>query len=44
LVNQKLNAGSYEYKWSAIDLPSGVYFYRIEAGTFIQAKKMVLIK
>ncbi|RPI13888.1 MAG: T9SS C-terminal target domain-containing protein [Ignavibacteriae bacterium] len=44
LVNQKQNAGEYEIEWNAADYPSGVYFYKLEAGDFSQTKKMVLMK
>lgn len=44
LVNETLEPGSYSYKWNASQLSSGIYFYRINAGSFVQTKKMVLIK
>jgi hypothetical protein len=44
LVDQNMNAGSYKVDWNASEFPSGVYFYRIEAGDFTQTKKMILIK
>jgi hypothetical protein len=44
LVNEFKKAGSYDVKFDGTSLASGVYFYRIEAGPFIEAKKMVLIK
>ncbi len=44
LVNEELNAGSYEYKFDAGNLPSGVYFYKLETDNFVQTKKMVLLK
>ncbi len=44
LVNQSLNAGSYEVEWNASALPSGIYFYRLSAGEFSETKKMNLIK
>lgn len=44
LVNEKLDAGSYNVKWSAHDLSSGIYFYKIEAGKHKDVKKMILIK
>ena len=44
LVNEKLNAGVYEYEWNGINLPSGVYFYKLEAENFIETKRMVLVK
>ena len=44
LVNQQLNPGTYEVSWDASVYPSGVYYYRLESGTFTQTRKMVLIK
>lgn len=44
LINEELQAGSYKIYWDATNYPSGVYFYKLEAGTFIQSKKMVLLK
>ncbi len=49
LVNQKQNAGQYEIQWNGIDdrgreSASGVYFYRLSAGDFIQIRKMIFLK
>jgi photosystem II stability/assembly factor-like uncharacterized protein len=44
LVSDKLSAGSYSYEWDAINLASGVYLYRLQAGGFVKTQKMVLIK
>ena len=44
LVNENLKAGKYEVVYNAVNLPSGVYFYRIAAEGFSETKKMVLIK
>lgn len=45
LVNNEFKqAGRYVVEFNALNYASGVYFYRIEAGDFVQAKKMVLIK
>jgi hypothetical protein len=42
--NQQLAPGKYEHKFSAANLASGVYFYRLETGHFSDVKKMILIK
>jgi hypothetical protein len=44
VVNEKLNAGTYEVKFDGSNLPSGIYFYRLETGSFSEVKRMVLIK
>ncbi|HWA06489.1 MAG TPA: T9SS type A sorting domain-containing protein, partial [Ignavibacteria bacterium] len=44
LVSEQLTAGSYIYDWNAIDYPSGIYYYKLQAGEFSETKKMVLIK
>jgi hypothetical protein len=44
LVNEDKKAGSYNYKFDASKLSSGVYFYKITANDFVQSKKMILLK
>ncbi len=44
VVNEVKRAGNYTVKFNASLLSSGIYFYKIIAGSFIQTKKMVLIK
>ena len=44
LVNAQQNAGRYEVQLDGTILPSGVYIYRVEAGTFVSVKKMMLLK
>jgi len=44
LVNEIKPAGSYEVTFYAGNLPSGVYFYKLQAGSFIETRKMVLLK
>ena len=44
LASEELSAGTYNYIWDAADLTSGIYFYGLQAGDFIQTKKMVLLK
>ena len=42
--NQLRNAGEHQINFSANNLPSGVYLYRLEAGNFSQARRMILLK
>jgi hypothetical protein len=49
LVNQYLSPGTYEVDFEGSNLPSGVYYYRLDASTslsvtYTETKKMVLIK
>ncbi len=44
LVNGTLGAGQHEIQFDAATLPSGAYFYRIEAGDFVQMRQMLLLK
>lgn len=44
LVNESLDAGSFEYTLNASNLPSGIYFYKLEADGFSEVKKMILVK
>ena len=44
ITNSYYSRGTFNVNWNASSYASGVYFYRIEAGTFNQVKKMVLLK
>ncbi len=44
LVNEQLKPGTYEVNWNAANVPSGVYFYKLQSGDFIETKKMSLVK
>ena len=44
LVNDFVPAGAYKIHWNASRFASGVYFYRMEAGQFVQTQKMILLK
>ncbi|MGQ9804546.1 MAG: T9SS type A sorting domain-containing protein [Chlorobiales bacterium] len=44
LVNRRMEAGVHTVNFNATNLSSGVYFYRLQSGSFVQTKKMMLIK
>ena len=44
IVNEELSEGSYTRQWNAQRISSGVYFYRIRAGNFVETKKMILLR
>jgi flagellar hook assembly protein FlgD len=49
LINETRAAGNWNIEWNGLDrygrhIASGVYFYRLEAGSFMSVKKMVMLK
>ena len=44
LVDEEKPSGSYEVEFDASTLTSGIYFYQIQAGVFVETKKMVLLR
>jgi hypothetical protein len=44
LVNERKDAGVHEVKLDGTGLSSGVYFYRLQAGGFVQSRKLLLLQ
>lgn len=44
LVNERQTAGTHSVTFNASNLPSGMYFYRLQAGTFVQTRKLIILK
>ena len=44
LVDENLSVGTYEVTFNASSLPSGIYFYVLKTGDFVESKKMMLVK
>ncbi|MCH7820335.1 MAG: T9SS type A sorting domain-containing protein [Candidatus Marinimicrobia bacterium] len=44
LINRNMPAGMHRVNWDASNVSSGIYFYRLQAGDFVQTRKMVLLK
>jgi spore coat protein H len=44
LLNEMKQPGMYKVNWDASEFSSGVYFYRLQAGTFVETKKLMLLK
>jgi hypothetical protein len=44
IVSEEMSAGNYTKQWNAAALASGVYFYRLQAATYTETKKLVLLR
>ena len=44
LVNEVKQRGTYTVRWDALVVASGVYFYRLQAGRYVETRKLVLTR
>ncbi len=44
LVHGQMNPGTYTVQWNAAHMSSGVYFYRLQSGSFVETRKLMLMK
>jgi glucuronoarabinoxylan endo-1,4-beta-xylanase len=44
LVDESRQAGTHKVQWDALGMPSGMYLYRLQAGTFLQTRKLVILR
>ncbi len=44
IVSEEMSAGSYSRQWNAANMSSGIYFYRLQACSFTETKKLILLR
>lgn len=44
IVSEELSSGTYTREWNPAKMPSGIYFYRLQAGAFTETKRLVLLR
>jgi hypothetical protein len=44
IAAEEMPAGNYSRQWNASGYPSGVYFYKIQAGTYTETKRLILLR
>jgi len=44
IESNELLAGNYTRQWNASGFPGGIYFYRLQTGSFAETKKLILLK
>ena len=44
LIDKELPAGNYTRQWNAVNIASGIYFYKLKAGLSVDTKKLILLR
>lgn len=44
LAREEMSSGAHTRQWNAAAMPSGIYFYRLQAGSFVETRRLVLLK
>jgi len=44
IISEEMPAGRHSKQWNAADLTSGVYFYRLQSGDFVETKRLMMLK
>jgi hypothetical protein len=44
IASEELSAGTYTRLWNASHMSSGIYFYRLQVGNYLESKKLILLK
>jgi hypothetical protein len=44
IVSEELPSGNYSRQWNAAKMTSGIYFYRLQAGSYTETKKLILLR
>ena len=44
IVSEEMSAGTYSRQWNPGNMSSGVYFYRLQAGTVTETRKLILLR
>ena len=44
LANEEFTPGHYVVRWEPVGLPTGIYFYKLSASSFVETRKLVLVR